>query len=94
MASKGVNYQDVMLNYARKDKMQVTIFLTSGYQMKGVIKAFDNFVIVFEMEGKDHMVYKHAISTIVPSRAVAGSEWMHLHAEAKGEIVTKEQQNE
>lgn len=67
---KQINLQDVMLNQVRKDKMPVDIFMTNGFRQKGVIKGFDNFVIVLEVEGKFQMIYKHAISTIVPLRKI------------------------
>ena len=62
----GKNYQDLILNQVRKDSMPVTVFLTSGFQIRGVIKGFDNYVVVIESENKQQMVYKHAISTIIP----------------------------
>jgi host factor-I protein len=64
MSSK--NYQDAILNQVRKDNMPVTIYLTSGFQIRGVIKGFDNYVILIETDNKQQMVYKHAISTVVP----------------------------
>ena len=66
MQMSGKNYQDLILNQVRKDSMPVTIFLTSGFQIRGVIKGFDNYVVVIESENKQQMVYKHAISTIIP----------------------------
>jgi host factor-I protein len=67
---KSINLQDVFLNQARKDKIPVTIFLTNGFQFKGVVKGFDNFTIILESEGKQDLVYKHAVSTIIPIRPV------------------------
>ena len=64
------NYQDTLLSLVRKDSVPVTIFLTNGFQIRGQICAFDNYVIIVETEGKQQMVYKHAISTIMPLRAV------------------------
>ena len=64
------NYQDTLLSTVRKDNMPVTIFLTSGFQIRGQIKAFDSYVIIIESDGKQQMVYKHAISTIIPLKAV------------------------
>lgn len=64
------NLQDVFLNQARKNKIQVTIFLVSGVQLKGNVKGFDNFTVILESEGKQMMVYKHAISTIVPAKPI------------------------
>lgn len=65
---KTQNVQDVILNTARIDKLFMTIFLTNGYQIKGKIAAFDNFVILVISEDKQHMIYKHAVSTIIPSK--------------------------
>lgn len=68
--SKVVNLQENLLNQLRKDKIIVTIFLTNGFQFKGLIRGFDNFIILVETDGKQQMVYKHAISTLVPSKNV------------------------
>lgn len=68
--SKVINLQDMLLNQLRKDKVLSTVFLTNGFQLKGTIKGFDNFVVILESEGKQQMIYKHAISTLVPSKAV------------------------
>lgn len=68
--SKSINLQDILLNQLRKDKVMVTVFLTNGFQLKGTIKGFDNFVVILESEGKQQMIYKHAISTLVPSKSV------------------------
>ncbi|MCX7615550.1 MAG: RNA chaperone Hfq [Clostridiales bacterium] len=69
MQSK-INLQEVLLNQTRKDKTQVTIFLANGFQLKGYIKGFDSFTVVIESEGRQQMIYKHAISTIIPARPV------------------------
>jgi len=68
--SKPINLQDVFLNQIRKDKIVVVIYLTNGFQLKGVVKGFDNFIVILEAEGKQQMIYKHAISTIIPSREI------------------------
>ena len=60
------NIQDTFLNQARRDKILVTIFLVNGFQFKGVVRCFDNFTVVLDVEGRQRLVYKHAISTIVP----------------------------
>ena len=65
------NIQDIFLNNIRRENIGITMFLINGFQLKGHVKGFDNFTVVFESEGKQHMVYKHAISTIVPNQAVA-----------------------
>ena len=67
---KIVNLQDVFLNQVRKDKIPVTIYLTNGFQFKGSVKGFDNFTVVLDNDGKQSLVYKHAISTVVPLRPV------------------------
>lgn len=62
--------QDLFLNQVRKEKNPVTIYLTNGYQYKGIIKSFDNFVVLLESESKQNLIYKHSISAIVPVKAV------------------------
>jgi host factor-I protein len=61
--SKSINIQDTFLNHLRKDSVPVTVYLTNGFQIRGVVRAFDNFTIVIESEGRQQMIYKHAIST-------------------------------
>ncbi len=68
--NKSLNLQDVFLNQARKEKISATFFLTNGYQFKGFVKGFDNYVVILSCDGKQQLVYKHAISTIVPAHAV------------------------
>lgn len=68
---KSINLQDVFLNQVRKDRTAVTIYLTNGFQFKGTVKGFDNFTVILESDGKQNLVYKHAISTIIPSRPVS-----------------------
>lgn len=65
-----LNLQDIFLNQVRKDHSPITIFLISGYQIKGYVKGFDSYTIVIDSDGKQQMIYKHAISTIVPSKPV------------------------
>ena len=67
---KTQNLQDLFLNQARKDRQIVTLFLMNGFQMRGVIRVFDSFTVVLETDGKQQLIYKHAISTMVPSRTV------------------------
>ena len=64
------NFQDVFLNGARKTKISVTIHLVNGFQLKGIVKGFDNYVIVLDTEDKQMLVYKHAITTITPGKPV------------------------
>jgi len=61
------NYQDLFLNEARRSRAPVTVFLMNGFQLRGVITGFDPFVIVLVSESKQEMIYKHAVSTIIPS---------------------------
>lgn len=68
--SKVINLQDTFLNQVRKERIPVLIYLTNGFQLKGVVKGFDNFIILLESEGKQQMIYKHAVSTMIPSKAV------------------------
>jgi host factor-I protein len=68
--SKNVNLQDFFLNYARKEKIILTIYLVNGFQLKGIVRGFDSYAILFESDGKINMVYKHAISTIQPTRPI------------------------
>ena len=67
---KTQNLQDYFLNQARKEKIPLTIFLMNGVQMKGIVRGFDSFVVVIESDGRQQMVYKHAISTMIPLRLV------------------------
>ena len=70
LKTKNINLQDLFLNIARKEKTVITIFLMNGFQLKGIVKGFDTYVVLFESEGKINMVYKHAISTIQPSKPI------------------------
>jgi host factor-I protein len=68
---QSINIQDTFLNQIRKESIPVTIYLVNGFQLRGVIRGFDNFTIVIDSEGKQQMVYKHAISTFTPARPVS-----------------------
>ena len=65
---KSPSLQDAFLNQARRDRLTVTMFLMTGFQLHGVVKGFDGFTVVLDSEGKQQLIYKHAISTIVPPR--------------------------
>ena len=67
MADRANNLQDVFLNTVRKAKMPVTMFLVNGVKLQGNISWFDNFCILLRREGQSQLVYKHAISTVMPS---------------------------
>jgi len=69
MANKN-NIQDLVLNSARKDKSEITIYLTNGVPLKGRVLSFDNFTVVIEHQGKQNLVYKHAISTIILTTSI------------------------
>ena len=64
------NLQDIFLTKARRDRVPVTMFLMNGFQLRGVIAGFDAFVVVLDSDGRQQVIYKHAISTIAPARAV------------------------
>ncbi|SDM90988.1 RNA chaperone Hfq [Acetanaerobacterium elongatum] len=68
---KQLNLQDVFLNQARRDKIPLTIFLTNGFQFKGMVKGFDSFTVILDCDGRQNLVYKHAISTIIPARNIS-----------------------
>jgi host factor-I protein len=68
---KPINIQDVFLNQLRKNSIFVTVFLLNGFQLKGIIKSYDNFTVLLESDGKQQLIYKHAISTFVPAKSVA-----------------------
>lgn len=70
MTKQQINLQDSFLNQIRKENVAVTIYLINGFQLKGNVKGFDNFTVILEMEGKQQLVYKHAISTISPFRSI------------------------
>ena len=65
---KTPNYQDLFLAAARREKCVVTLFLMNGFQLKGYIRGFDSFVVMVESEGRQQMIFKHAISTVVPPK--------------------------
>ncbi|MCO1600230.1 RNA chaperone Hfq [Desulfosporosinus nitroreducens] len=82
MNKSPINLQDTFLNQVRKENLPVTIYLVNGFQLKGLIKGFDNFTVVIEFEGRQQMVYKHAISTVMPIRPI------NLAAASAGESST------
>lgn len=66
--TKEKNLQDAFLNEARKKSVPVTVFLMNGFQMKGTIAGFDGFTVALLCEGREQLIYKHAISTVSPAR--------------------------
>ena len=63
--------QDAFLNYIRREKIPVTLFLMNGFQLRGVVRSFDSFVVLIDADGRQQMIYKHAISTVAPARPVS-----------------------
>ena len=66
--SEVMNLQDAILKELRREKVPVTLFLMNGFQLRGTVSGYDNFVVVLVTDGKQQMIYKHAISTLVPIR--------------------------
>lgn len=64
------NLQDTFLNLVRKENIPATVYLVNGFQIRGMVRGFDNFTVVLESDGKQMLVYKHAISTVTPLRPV------------------------
>ena len=72
--SDPINLQEAILSEVCRDKVPVTLFLMNGFQMRGTVTAYDGFTVFLQSEGKQQMIYKHAISTIVPVHTVTLSE--------------------
>jgi len=70
-SEKSQNVQDVFLNYIRKNKAPVTIFLVNGVKLQGIVTWFDNFSVLLRRDGHTQLVYKHAISTVMPSTPIS-----------------------
>ena len=66
--SDTTNLQEAILKECRKDKVPVTLFLMNGFQLRGIVTGYDSFVVVLVSDGKQQMIYKHAISTLAPIR--------------------------
>jgi host factor-I protein len=72
MAAKTpVNLQDGFLNQLRKDGILTTVYLINGFQLKGIVKGFDNFTVVLDSDGKQMLIYKHAMSPITPMKPIS-----------------------
>ncbi len=74
MTQAKANLQDIFLTKARRDRIPATLFLMNGFQLRGVITGFDAFIVVLDSDGKQQVIYKHAISTIAPIRPVSLEE--------------------
>ena len=68
------NLQEAILQEVRRDKIPVTLFLMNGFQLRGTITGYDNFVVVLVSDGKQQMIYKHAISTLAPMKPVKAAD--------------------
>ena len=66
--SDAINLQEAVLKECRRDKLPVTLFLMNGFQLRGIITGYDSFVVVLLSDGKQMMIYKHAISTLAPAK--------------------------
>ena len=66
--SEAINLQEAILKECRKEKVPVTLFLMNGFQLRGIVTGFDSFVVVLVSDGKQQMIYKHAISTLAPMK--------------------------
>lgn len=84
MTDKSNNLQDLFLNSLRKSKMPVTMFLVKGVKLQGIVTWFDNFSVLLRRDGQSQLVYKHAISTIMPSQSLDMQPFAELMKRAKG----------
>lgn len=64
--SEAMNLQDALLRQVLKERLPVTLFLMNGFQLRGIVRSFDSFAVLIEADGRQQMIYKHAISTIAP----------------------------
>lgn len=76
--SKGTNMQDTVLNLLRTQKIPVTVFLTNGFQQRGNVISYDGYTVLLINEGRQYLIYKHAISTIVPFKNISLQENMEV----------------
>ncbi|MEN6411186.1 MAG: RNA chaperone Hfq [Veillonellales bacterium] len=88
MTTKVINLQDSFLNQVRKENLPVIIYLVNGFQLRGSVRGFDNFTVIIENDGKQQLVYKHAISTITPFRPLTAS-YHEKKEESKAEMPSK-----
>ena len=72
--SETQNLQDAILNEVRRDRIPLTLFLMNGFQLRGIITGFDSFVVVLLSDGKQQMIYKHAISTLAPMKPLKAAQ--------------------
>lgn len=67
---KTQNIQDAFLGKLRREKTNLTVFLVNGFQMHGIIRAYDGFTVVLDSDGRQQLIYKHAISTLIPPKPI------------------------
>ena len=72
--SQAINLQDAILNEVRRDRVPVTLFLMNGFQLRGLVTGYDSFVVVLVSDGKQQMIYKHAISTLAPMKPLKAAQ--------------------
>ena len=72
--SDSMNLQDAILKEVRRERVPVTLFLMNGFQLRGTITGFDSFVVVLVSDGKQQMIYKHAISTLAPAKTLKAAQ--------------------
>ena len=72
--SETINLQEAILREVRKDKVPVTLFLMNGFQLRGIVTGYDSFVVVLVTDGKQQMIYKHAISTLAPMKPLKSAQ--------------------
>ena len=70
MTKQSNSLQDIFLNTSRKEKIEITVYLVNGVPIKGRVLSFDNFTILLEVDKKQNLIFKHAISTILPSKPI------------------------
>lgn len=85
-AKNTINLQDSFLNQVRKENTLTTVYLINGFQLKGVVKGFDSFTVILESDGKQMLIYKHAISTITPAKPVSFQEARETAQERSQEV--------
>ncbi|MDR0434035.1 MAG: RNA chaperone Hfq [Gracilibacteraceae bacterium] len=71
MTKSALNLQDSFLNQLRRENVPVTIYLVNGFQLRGLVRGFDNYTVFLEFEGRQQLIFKHAISTIMPNRTIS-----------------------
>ena len=65
-----MNLQDAILKEVRRDRIPVTLFLMNGFQLHGIVRGYDSFTVILDSDGKQQLIYKHAISTVVPPKPI------------------------